>query len=851
MSVSDDNYTTIQEKMRKGLLIVIAVFCAFVAKAESVSRAEAQKKALAFMQSKGRSMSQAAAPVSRMPRKKAPQQDASCYYVFNADGGSGFVIVSGDDRTVPVLGYSLSGSFSPDSIPENMKAWLQGYADQIDALDSLGITAKYETTETAQAANISAVSSALSDGDAVSSSVLQRSASVTYSPIAPMLMSEWDQGLPYNLNCPQGYSDRNGQRYYGHCYSGCVATAVAQVMYYHRWPEEIMSDIPKYESQALALPISGVPAGTPIRWNDMTDTYPGYAYYDYYGITAGDLSAIKSIPANIAVAELMSYCGTALEMNYGFSGSGAFDTKIAPALRNYFGYDENLYRADRSEYSMAQWDALLYGELANKRPVIYAGKSTGGGHQFVLDGYSDGLFHVNWGWGGSCDGYFAVSVLNPYSTSGMGASSTSDGYSMGQSAIIGVQPAGSANPMPPHDLGNFLTIKNLHTSGTKIMCDVYNYLERVDDFYMGYFILGADGQLDLLRYYDEKNNRNYLSYWLAEEFKTYKYYPNQSLDLATCELAPGQYKICFIGVPTYCFSSLLAGEMNFNTDNYVLATVAADGSVSLELHPTVQLEASDFVMPESPEVGREQIIRATIRNLGDEFNGTLYAFAAAESDEEFSLVMMTGAAIPMDGSTDIEFFIMPEKLENYTILLSTDESCSNVIGTCVLKMVPDPVFALELSDVILPDAPSVGREQTIELTIVNNGDAYSGPLTVKGSPGPDLYTDYLVKDVDINAGRSMTLRFSFTPEVYSPYTFVVTAGDNIIGTFLMSMPEHSELLGDIDNDGRLSVADIVVLSRYISDGNAAGIITTNADINGDGRINVADVVELARLVSTR
>ncbi len=314
--------------------------------------------------------------------RRAPSVGDNQFYVFNAEGQNGFVIVSADDRTIPVLGYADKGSLEMDKLPVNARRWLEGYAEEIKTL-----------------------------GDDVQADKTPRR--VIGSPVPPLLTCHWNQGSPYNLQCP---FDGDYQ-----CVTGCVATAMAQVMYYHKWPQSATTAIPAYTTYTKEIYLSELPATT-FKWDLMKDEYQ----YDETG-TAAD-----------AVAELMRYCGQAVNMNYTSSSSGA--SVSAAHLINYFGYSKMAKNVSRSDYTTTDWESMIYRELSNARPVLYSGNSGSGGHQFVIDGYDDkGLFHVNWGWGGYADGHFVLSVLNPDGR-GIGGGTSSNGYTRYQDAIIGVQP---------------------------------------------------------------------------------------------------------------------------------------------------------------------------------------------------------------------------------------------------------------------------------------------------------------------------------------------------------------------------------------------------------------------------
>lgn len=359
--------------MKRLLVAFFTVLVSIAILAGNVTEQQALTIARQFMQ--GKSFQQ------KQVRRAAAVGDNQ-FYVFNAEGQNGFVIVSADDRTTPVLGYADKGSLEMNKLPVNARRWLEGYAEEIKAL-----------------------------GEDVQANTHPRR--VIGAPVAPLLTCHWDQGAPYNLQCPIDGKYNS--------VTGCVATAMAQVMYYHKWPQSATTAIPAYITSTKGLNLSELPATT-FKWDQMKDSYS----YDETGAAAD------------AVAELMRYCGQAVRMDYTSNESGA--SVGAAHLINYFGYSKTAQNMNRSYYTTTEWEAMIYKELSNARPVLYSGNSGSGGHQFVIDGYDDkGLFHVNWGWGGYADGHFVLSVLNPDGR-GIGGGSSSNGYTRWQDAIIGVQP---------------------------------------------------------------------------------------------------------------------------------------------------------------------------------------------------------------------------------------------------------------------------------------------------------------------------------------------------------------------------------------------------------------------------
>lgn len=323
------------------------------------------------------------------------------YYVFNNNGDNGFTIVSGDDLMPEIVGYSDKGTFSEENMPDNLKAFLKAYC---------------ATLEKVVAGNKTAT-------DNVKELAVRRAGETEATVIVEPLLQAitWNQGEPYNNECPL-YDGKN------RAVTGCVATAMAQIMAYHKYPDALQKDIPTYISQGAAgdINIEGVEAaGRTYDWAHMRDEYDE------------NFSDIEAA----AVARLMSDVGRSVNMTYG-SESGAITIAPAFALPEYFGYDPDLIQyIQRAQVSLAKWIEIIKHELNEARPVYYGGLSEGGGHAFVCDGYdSADFFHINWGWGGYCNGNFDISVLNPNSNSGAGASSTTDGYDMGMVVVVGIRP---------------------------------------------------------------------------------------------------------------------------------------------------------------------------------------------------------------------------------------------------------------------------------------------------------------------------------------------------------------------------------------------------------------------------
>lgn len=360
-----------------------------------------------------------------MKRGMAQQQDA-CYYVVNVNENDGFVVVSADDRALPVLAYSLEGSFDAASLPANCQAWLQGYEEEISILKNI-------------------------PEEAVASPYWNREADYPSTVVAPMIQTTWTQAAPYNLWCPEDVKAGKGEL----SLVGCVATAVAQLMRYHRWPERPEGTVNYWDGKQQMRREMDFGKCPEFDWDNMLDRC------DYNGGT--ELQ-------RIAVANLSQAVGYACQMNYSKGESTAYLVDAALAMRKHFGYDANIHRHIRALTPFDEWLSLLMGELEAGRPVLYDGFNHKGGHAFLCDGYDGaGLFHFNWGWGGSSDGYYALSAMNPR-TQGLGGNNGS--YAFLQTMVCGIQPpTGTSVSRPDRAYLNRLYMRTPFSQGQQNLED--------------------------------------------------------------------------------------------------------------------------------------------------------------------------------------------------------------------------------------------------------------------------------------------------------------------------------------------------------------------------------------------
>ncbi len=293
-------------------------------------------------------------------------------YVYGYQEGRGFVIVSGDDVTVPILGYSFDSGYNPSDMPPHVLYWLNSLKDEVARL-SVAVEAAPEIAKLwDRYINYGKIKNNNPAGGPEK-----------LAKVDPLVATRWDQSPYYNQLCPydNSYNDRT--------VTGCVATAMAQVMKYNKYPAK------------------------------------GTGYYSYYHQRYGNLSANfanttynwNNMPVSINsnngdIATLMYHCGVSVDMNYGVAqtgGSGAAGgITVHESMKKYFGYPESVRFVKKRDYNEQDWKNLLRKELDEKRPMYYEGTGDGGGHAFVLDGYDGDYFHFNWGWSGQFDGYFLL-----------------------------------------------------------------------------------------------------------------------------------------------------------------------------------------------------------------------------------------------------------------------------------------------------------------------------------------------------------------------------------------------------------------------------------------------------------
>ena len=375
-------------------------------------------------------------------------------YIFNSAPDC-FLVLPADDKAPAILGYSDSGEYTPGENP-TLDYWIREYSRQLEYAAGTG-SDSYSPNATLSAVMTSRESR---------------------KPIEPIVKTEWNQTAPYNDLCPKV----NGHE----TVTGCVATAMAQVIRTHEWPAKGKGT----KSYYWHVKYDGIENDSTLSFNydDVTFDYAEMPYrYDK-----------DSTPTQRhAVAELMLACGISVDMWYDIGGSGASTWKMGASLIDIFDYDKSLWMPSRNYYDLSEWENMIYADLAKGLPVLYSGEGTDGGHQFICDGYSsDGYFHFNWGWGGASNGYFLLDALNP-GTLGVGGGA--GGFNYGQQACLNLfKPVdGSRYTYVVYMNGNLTSSQVKVTAGEELTLGggFYNYsLHRIPaDSYFGMAVINAEG----------------------------------------------------------------------------------------------------------------------------------------------------------------------------------------------------------------------------------------------------------------------------------------------------------------------------------------------------------------------
>ncbi len=619
--------------------------------------------------------------------KSAVDINKNCLYVFNKGEHDGFIIVAADDCvSTEILGYSNTGEFNNDNIPTNFKWWLEQYQREIDYAikNGLNSTASIQPFATS---------------------------------VSPLLGNiSWDQGHPYNSLCPTLTNSKGEAE---HTVTGCVATATAQVMRYYKWPlngQGSNSYLWENGNKTLSMDFSK----SVYDWDNMTETYDN-----------NSTSTQKN-----AVAKLMYDCGISCNMKYNLSekgGSGASGFDQVKGLYNYFRYDQGMEHLTRNYYKLTDWNKIIINEINDKRPILYQGQGSGGGHAFIIDGYNkDGYFHFNWGWGGNSNGYFVTTALNPGE---LGIGGGAGGYNYDQGMTIGIQPA-QASSTPSHEItSDGITISEDATYGYIINATrIINYHWKTTTFSVAYqFESLSNGTIQRIQFLsnttlDPLYLYNTISY-AANDFANY--------------LDDGEYKVSLVVKPSTT-SIWEAMPTLIGAAEYVYMTVLDGMASQVKYDPTSvpDLLATGFELNDKLYVNRVASLKAQVKNNGAEYYGDM---ALVFADNTGKILAISGSVmtnIQAGETKDIPFdYTMISLAEGVTISTETpcyvylfgDASKNSAfmigqLGTATLYPVGVGAPALAFTK---PPVVKSSSEDNVSITLglTNNGSIFKDAIT--------------------------------------------------------------------------------------------------------------------------
>ncbi len=631
-------------------------------------------------------------------------------YVFNTTNG--YVVVSADDHLPEILAYGNGAPYDATKASVGMKAML-------DAYHHIAIS------QTSSKADVQ-----------------------IHDDVAPFITTKWNQMEPYNVFCPATLSK-------GVCPTGCVATAMAQVMYYYQHPAN-------YE------------------WDKMKTTY----------------SASDSGESVNAVAQLMVDCGTASFMNYDVDGSGTNDIYACEALRYDFGYAETTEFVERECYTTVSWDALIYNEISAKRPVMYGALSASSGqgitgHEFIIDGYEVksgiGYYHVNWGWGGYSDDYFLLSILNPdYQYTGGNAGSS--GYSFTQSAIIGIMPA-----KKPMDKTTRAYIGNIYIKNDSVNFTRSSTSENFPAINLGFSFYNLakpemDREYDVaVALYKDRDLIEILDQTSLNDIfdKQLEYMTGKGL---TCDsivfgknLTDGKYQIRVLSRETGTME--WAWAIN-SACRYVELTIAGTMMTTITYGGEVEADECNFTInsvewSESPRMGKPMMITINLTDNNKTSNSPIFLWGSASmSLGKNKYQLLTGGGTNLDpGETgDIVLEYTPQRSGSFTFILSgSSENCNKPLYTFKVEVAAESIADVDISVKLSADdaVRQLGKPSSVQGNVLkgtakltNNGtEAYDNNINVvlyESEIGKSYsYKALQTSLVSIGIGEQCEVGFSF------------------------------------------------------------------------------------------
>lgn len=592
-------------------------------------------------------------------------------YVFNTNGGEGFCVVSADDLATPVLGYSGNGGFDADNMPPSLMGWLNDYSRIISYARENGMT--------------------VSGAPYVPS----------LKTIEPITKTKWNQDAPYNDQCPQYHGSPT--------VTGCVATAMAQVIKSYNYPARGKGSH-SYEwinnnKEVLSLNFANIT----FDWANMTDTY-----------NSSSTEAQKK-----AVSTLMMACGYASDMNYGTGASGTQTFNVGRGLVENFNYDPSLLFHQRDYYGIVDWMKLIHGELSLGRPVFYGGFDSMNGHAFVLDGYdaTTGLVHTNWGWGGLSDGYYEIIYLNP-TDQGIGGSS--GGFAYNQTCFTGIQ-----KPVAGHDyLPNMSVPNGICTNGLSAYTrkqnvsflggkGIFSYAIAAKDYTAGVKLVASNGSVS---YVWSKTNTGILKPLEGWESVTIpaSSFPKSGEYTVTMAYKSGN----IIGEAPAPIGKVRKLKLTC-TSSQIRFEPINDG---ITLKATAPIPLSDIYL------SKRTVYKTTLSNTGNEYFGSLFIGFHHDSEEGIwgRIYSPTFYDIIAGQSLDLEFSSNPPVYSagDYRIAVYTEDGTRiSDFTNITVKETPDGRAEVRVDKVAIPNGAGGDGSQSNPFRVYTEEFTATGTLS--------------------------------------------------------------------------------------------------------------------------
>ena len=625
------------------------------------------------------------------------------FYIYNIGDNQGFVIVSGEDAAKTILGYADEGSFRTDNMPENVQYWLNFYQQEIGALRDASAAGSVAASEQV---------SAIATGQ---------------TAVAPLLGGiKWNQTDPFNLLCPWDVGSSS------HALAGCVAIAMSQIMKYYNWPVK-GTGTHTYTDANYGVQTVDFSKST-YDWNTMLSTYNSSA----------------TDAQDTAVAELVYQCGVAVNMSYSITGSSSTISKAAEAFVGHFGYDTEIQRYDRPYYTVDEWMSIIKKDLDNAQPVYYSANSDAGGHAFVCDGYdSNSLFHINWGWGGSSNGYFELSSLSSANPGLVGAAPE---YTYLQSILTGIHKTDAinraTNQVVVMNTGLYASTNNVSKISTTPFNTSFNFGNLGTNTVNVRWGIGfiKDGSTTLTKLVE--NSTTPTSITSGSLFSSVR---TLTIPASSAMTSAGIYRL----YPIYCPSdsvinsvpkwSIMRGTPVLN--NCLIVTVASNGSATI----LQALEAPTLALTKSPEPltrlyqNKALSVDLTFQNNGSEFYSRVGLCLISTTDPGNHTYICESKVLCAEGET--QTFHLTGSVTclpgNYYLQAQFDSTNSNSTmnykefgptnkNSKVVEVLPPPGSPLlELKkNISMAKGTTIAKNDTVDLTfsISNTGGYFDSKL---------------------------------------------------------------------------------------------------------------------------